>query len=88
MAAFANGLPPFSTVQKYFYRWRDEGTLSALNNTLVMAARELADKQPSPTAGAIDSQSVETTESGGMRGFDAGEKINGRKRHIVVDTLV
>lgn len=79
--------PPFSTVQKYFYRWRDEGTLSAINNTLVMAARELADKQPSPTAGVIDSQSVKTTESGGIRGFDAGKKINGRKRHIVVDTL-
>lgn len=79
--------PPFSTVQKYFYRWRDEGTLRAINNTLVMAARELADKQPSPTAGVIDSQSVKTTESGGIRGFDAGKKINGRKRHIVVDTL-
>ncbi|EXL02478.1 transposase [Brucella anthropi] len=79
--------PPFSTVQKYFYRWRDEGTLRAINNTLVMAARELVDKQPSPTAGVIDSQSVKTTESGGIRGFDAGKKINGRKRHIVVDTL-
>lgn len=79
--------PPFSTVQKYFYRWRDEGVLRAINNTLVMAAREQANKQPSPTAGVIDSQSVKTTESGGIRGFDAGKKINGRKRHIVVDTL-
>lgn len=79
--------PPFSTVQKYFYRWRDEGMLRTINNALVMAARELADKQPSPTAGVIDSQSVKTTESGGIRGFDAGKKINGRKRHIVVDTL-
>lgn len=79
--------PPFSTVQKYFYRWRDEGTLRALNNTLVMAARELTGKQSSPTAGVIDSQSVKTTESGGIRGFDAGKKINSRKRHIVVDTL-
>jgi len=79
--------PPFSTVQKYFYRWRDEGMLRMINNALVMAARELTGKQPSPTAGAIDSQSVKTTESGGIRGFDAGKKINGRKRHIVVDTL-
>lgn len=79
--------PPFSTVQKYFYRWRDEGILRAINNTLVMAARALEDKQPSPTAGVIDSQSVKTTESGAIRGFDAGKKINGRKRHIVVDTL-
>jgi putative transposase len=79
--------PPFSTVQKYFYRWRDDGMLRTINNTLVMIAREQADKQPSPTAGVIDSQSVKTTESGGIRGFDAGKKINGRKRHIVVDTL-
>jgi len=79
--------PPFSTVQKYFYRWRDEGTLRALNNTLVMAARELTGKQSSPSAGVIDSQSVKTTESGGIRGLNAAKKINGRKRHIVVDTL-
>lgn len=79
--------PPFSTVQKYFYRWRDEGLLRTINNTLVMLAREQAGRQPSPTAGVIDSQSVRTTESGGIRGFDAGKKINGRKRHIVVDTL-
>lgn len=79
--------PPFSTVQKYFYRWRDEGMLRMINNALVMATRELTGKQPSPTAGVIDSQSVKTTESGGIRGFDAGKKINGRKRHIVVDTL-
>jgi len=79
--------PPFSTVQKYFYRWRDEGLLRTINNTLVMLAREQADRQPSPTAGVIDSQSVRTTKSGGIRGFDAGKKVNGRKRHIVVDTL-
>ncbi|MDT6940270.1 IS5 family transposase [Brucella pseudogrignonensis] len=79
--------PPFSTVQKYFYRWRDEGMLRTINNALVMTARELTVKQPSPTAGVIDSQSIKSTESGGIRGFDAGKKINDRKRHIVVDTL-
>lgn len=61
--------------------------LRTINNALVMTARELTGKQPSPTAGVIDSQSVKSTESGGIRGFDAGKKINGRKRHIVVDTL-
>lgn len=79
--------PPFSTVQKYFYGWREAGLLRTISNSLVMAAREAEGREASPTAGVIDSQSVKTTESGGIRGFDAGKKINGRKRHIVVDTI-
>lgn len=80
-------LPPFSTVQKYFYRWRDDGLLRTINNELVMAAREREGREASPTAGVIDSQSLKTTESGGIRGFDAGKKLKSRKRHIVADTL-
>ena len=55
--------------------------------TLAMEVREMEGREAQPTAGVIDSQSVKTTESGGVRGYDAGKKINGRKRHAIVDTI-
>ena len=79
--------PPPSTAQRYFYDWRDSGLLQTMRFMLSMKTRELEGREAQPTAGVIDSQSVKTTESGGVRGFDAGKKVNGRKRHIVTDTI-
>lgn len=81
-----NDLPPKSTVFRWFALWRDTGLFETINHGLVMADRERAGREASPSAVVLDSQSVKTTESGGPSGYDAGKKVKGRKRQVMVDT--
>jgi putative transposase len=78
--------PPMTTVYGWFLRFRRDGLFETINHYLVMQDRERVGREASPSAAVIDSQSVKTTEAGGPRSFDAGKKIKGRKRHILVDT--
>jgi transposase len=81
--------PPWPTVYYWFARWRDDGTWRRIHDAVRDQTRAAAGRKPTPTAAIVDSQSVRgaATVSRSGRGFDAAKKVNGRKRHLAVDTL-
>ena len=79
--------PPWQTVYGIFRRWKLSCFWAALNDALRILVRKAQGKQSQPTAAILDSQSVKSAGHGGPVGFDAGKRIKGRKRHLLVDTL-
>ena len=82
-----NGFPNPKSVYYHYRKWCLDGTWQRINQRMVYLERLRVGRLPRPSAGILDSQSVKTTESGGIKGYDGNKKINGRKRNVLVDTL-
>jgi putative transposase len=82
-----NDLPPYGTVYHYFRQWKGDGTWEYMNQELRTRLRVADGREAEPSAAILDSQSVKTVDVKGVRGYDAGKKVKGRKRHILVDTM-
>lgn len=79
--------PNWQSVYSYFRNWRDDGTWQRIHDTLRAEVRRQAGRHKHATAGCLDSQSVKTSAGAGLRGYDAGKQVKGRKRHLLVDTI-
>lgn len=77
---------PWGTVYYYFRKWKQSGLWERIHTRLRQQVRQAEDRKPQPSAAIVDSQSVKSSECSDARGYDAGKKINGRKRHLLVDT--
>jgi putative transposase len=85
--ALPHDFPPEGTVRDYFHRWRRDGTWERINDTLRRQVRQAEGRDAEPSAGIVDSQSAKGTRTSGSKGYDAGKKVQGTKRHLLVDTL-
>ncbi|HSL84121.1 MAG TPA: IS5 family transposase [Thermoanaerobaculia bacterium] len=79
--------PPWQVVYRTFRRWLARGLFEQMYDALRKLWRSRQRRAPDPTATILDSQSVKTSPQGGPKGYDAGKKVKGRKRHLVTDTL-
>lgn len=80
-------LMPFDAAHRWFTKWRRDGTWDRIHDELRRQVRIRAGRDPEPSAAVIDAQSIKTSEGGEARGFDAGKRTTGRKRHVIVDTM-